>query len=414
MISSGSPLLAPFRVTLGVTGSVAAYKAVQLLRLLQQAGAEVEIILSERATEFVGAATFEGLLGKSVRQSMFVADSPGEAHVALAKRSDLILIAPATADTLAKLASGRASDLLSATVLCACCPVWVAPAMHPQMWANAATADNVRKLRDVYGVKFIGPEFGAVASGDLGLGRMSEPELIVQTLFANQRSQDLLGRHLVITAGPTEEPLDPVRFLGNRSSGKTGYALAAAARARGAQVTLISGPVHLDPPANARLIQVKTALEMQTQLDSVLGADLTLADAVIMAAAVADFRPAVEATEKLKRSEALSLNLEPNPDIIQSIAKRRRGPMPLLVAFALETGTDAQLLEHARHKLTSKGVDLICANLAKDALGQDTTRAFFVTAEGASEVPLSSKHELAARLLDRVVASLASARTETP
>ncbi|MDX2056085.1 MAG: bifunctional phosphopantothenoylcysteine decarboxylase/phosphopantothenate--cysteine ligase CoaBC [Polyangiaceae bacterium] len=407
MVSLEHRLLAGRRITLCVTGSVAAYKAVQLLRLLQQAGASLEVILSEHATEFVGASTFSGLLGKPIHQALFDAGSPGELHVTLAQRSELLLVAPATADTLAKLAGGRASDLLSATVLSARCQVWVAPAMHPDMWAHPATLENVRRLSELHGVRFVGPVHGAVASGDVGLGRMAEPEAIVGALARAFQPQDLLGKRFVVTAGPTEEPLDPVRYLGNRSTGKMGYALAQAARERGATVTLISGPVHLESPAGVQITQVETALQMQEALEQHMGPALANADALIMAAAVADFRPEIQSTEKLKKSSTLELKLKANPDLIATIAKQRQGSWPILVAFALETGSDERLLEQARHKLTTKGVDLVVANVAQEALGTETNRAFLVTANGEQALPTLSKSELAHRILDRVAQAFA-------
>jgi phosphopantothenoylcysteine decarboxylase/phosphopantothenate--cysteine ligase len=387
------------RVTVGVTGSIAAYKAVELVRLLQLAGAEVEVILSEAATEFVGAATFEGLLGRRVHQEMFT-PAGGELHVELGRRSEAIVVAPATADTLARMAAGRASDLLTATVLSARCPIWVAPAMHPNMWSHPATGRHVATLqRD--GVTFLGPVFGAVASGDEGVGRLLEPALILQALREGLTSRAALtGVHVVVTAGPTEEPIDAVRFLSNRSSGKMGYAIARALVGRGARVTLLSGPVAAAAPSGCEVRRVQTALELEEALLLVLGPGLTGAQAVVMAAAVADVRPRRAAPDKLEKAQLSELELEANPDILAGLGARRSGPWPLLIGFALETGADPHVLARARLKRERKRVDLVVANAAGESLGLETNRVFLVTAGGAQSLPTQSKAEVAAQIAD--------------
>jgi phosphopantothenoylcysteine decarboxylase/phosphopantothenate--cysteine ligase len=394
------------RVTLGVTGSIAAYKAAALLRLLRRAGASVEVVLSRAALEFVGPATFQGLNAKPPLGELFDRDHGGELHVDLARNSDAIVIAPASADCLARLATGRADDLIAAIALSARCPVLVAPAMHPNMWSHPATQRNVVTLgRD--GVRFVGPVDGEVASGDRGLGRMAEPEQIALEVSRLFSGGPLSGRRIVVTAGPTLEALDPVRSLSNRSSGKLGFALAERARARGADVTLIAGPVALSTPPGVRRVDVESALSLQRALWDALGPDLSKADALIMAAAVADYRPKAASESKLKRSGPLTLELEPNPDLLAEIGARRTAARPVLIGFALETDTDERIVASAREKLTKKRVDLVVANHAAESIGRDDIRITLVGPDTASPFGPVPKAEAAERLLDWLVARLA-------
>jgi phosphopantothenoylcysteine decarboxylase / phosphopantothenate---cysteine ligase len=391
--------LAHQRITLCVTGSVAAYKAVLLARLLLREGADVEVVLTRSAQHFVGAATFAGLTRKRVYEDMFDPSVPGEVHVELAARSDLLLIVPATADALARLASGRADDLLTALVLCATCPVLAAPAMHPSMWDHPATRRNVATLAADGRLELVGPVEGDVASGAYGVGRMAEPEAILERVIARFVEPTLRGRQIVISAGPTQEDVDPVRFIGDRSSGKMGFALAERAAALGATTTLITGPVHLDTPPGVRRIDVRSTAAMRSALWHALGDDLSGADALIMAAAVADYRPAEQHSQKLKRGQALTLALVPNPDLLAEIGRKRTGPRPVLVGFALETAEGEALITLGRDKFTKKGLDLLIANSAADALGTDTIRAELISANGNETLGPVSKELAAARIL---------------
>jgi len=393
------------RVTLCVTGSIAAYKAAALLRLLCKAGASVEVVLSRAALEFVGAATFQGLNGKPPLCELFDRARGGELHVDVAKNSDAVVIAPASADCLARLAAGRADDLIAAIALSARCPVLVAPAMHPNMWSHPATARNAATLA-ADGVRFVGPVHGEVASGDRGLGRMAEPEQIALAISALFSGGSLSGRRVVISAGPTVEALDPVRALTNRSSGKLGFALAERARARGAEVTLLAGPVALPTPAGVRRVDVESALSLRQALWEALGDDLSRADALIMAAAVADYRPRAASDTKLKRSGPLSLELEPNPDLLAEIGARRTSHRPVLVGFALETDAPPELEASAREKLTKKRVDLVVANHAAESIGRDDIRITLVGPDSAVPFGPAPKAEAAERLLDWLVQRL--------
>lgn len=402
--NSGFSALTGKTVILGVTGSIAAFKAVVLARLLIKEGAEVEVVLTARAREFVGAATFAGITSNLVSHDMFDAKSSGETHVSLTARADIIVIAPATADIIARLAQGRADDLLTATTLCARSPVLVAPAMHPAMWSHPATQRNVAQLKADGRVSFVGPERGEVASGDEGEGRMSEPDRIVATIRKLLTRQDLLGRHVVITAGPTVEDIDPVRFITNRSSGKMGYALAARAAERGARVTLISGPVNLPVPEGITRVQVRSAVEMQNALDSAMGQTLDRADALIMTAAVADYRLAQIADHKLKRELAeVSLSCVKNPDLLAEIGDRRRGVLPILVGFAVETAEDEALVKLARDKRRRKQVDVVVANRAEESLGRDDSRVWIVTETEAELVAMAPKPVVAEAILEQLV-----------
>jgi phosphopantothenoylcysteine decarboxylase / phosphopantothenate---cysteine ligase len=399
-----------------VTGSVSAYKAALLVRLLVRAGAEVQPIMTRSARRFLGEETLAGLTGRPVSFSMF--GSAGEPHVKLGAESDIIVVAPATADVLARIAHGRANDLISATVLCARCPVVFAPAMHPRMWLHPFTQANAERLRSVAGWQLIGPVFGEVASGEHGVGRLAEPEDIALGIVAALSSSasaaegtalrgSLSARHIVVTAGPTVEDWDPVRYLSNRSSGKMGFALAANAAERGAQVTLIAGPVSLPAPAGVRRIDVRSALDMRQALWSALGPELNQADALVMCAAVSDYRPRQALGSKLKRgSAALVLELEQNPDLLAEVGAARRGARPYLLGFAVESARAAALSEAARAKLAHKRVDAVVANAAEDALGTDTTRAVIVTAGEERWLEPGSKPAVASAIMGFVAEAL--------
>lgn len=403
-------------IALAVTGSVAAYKAVELARLLVKRGHRVLPLMTASATRFLGPVTLSGICGEPVATDMWDPSYAGELHVAIADRADVLAVVPATADILARLAQGRADDLVTATALCARGRVLVAPAMHPRMWSHPATQKNIAELARLGCVDVIGPVTGPVASGDVGMGRMAEPAAIATAIDAllcvaasNERSSqsiggDLSGRRIVVTAGPTFEPIDPVRFVGNRSSGKMGFAIAARAAARGAKVVLVAGPVALATPSGVDRRDVETAEQMREALGDALGPSLAGADALVMAAAVADFRPATPSATKIKKAEGAppSINLTRNPDLIAEIAARRTGRSPMLVAFALETGDDATVLDYARKKLTQKKVDLIVANAAHESLGLGENRVALVDATGASPFLSASKDAVADRILDRV------------
>jgi phosphopantothenoylcysteine decarboxylase / phosphopantothenate---cysteine ligase len=388
-------VLAGRRVLLGVTGGIAAYKSAVLARLLTAAGADVTTVLTESATRFVGADTFAGLTGRPAFTSLW--ERPGEVlHVRLAHETDLAVVAPITANVLAKLALGLADDLLTATLLEYRGPLVLAPAMHTGMWTAPATQANVETLRR-RGVVVVGPAEGALAHGDAGIGRMSEPEEIFHAVGAAGGDRDLQGLHVVVTAGPTYEPIDPVRFVGNRSTGKMGIAVAAQAHARGARVTLVLGPGTVPAPAGVDVVRIETAEELR---DAVRGLD---ADAVVMAAAVADFRPKAAADAKLKKDQGVpDLLLEPTPDVLSELAQGRR-PGQVLVGFAAETH-DVEAA--GRDKLVRKGVDLLVANLVGEAgtgFGADTNRAAILSAAGDDE-PMRTwtKAELAAAICDRI------------
>ncbi|HKO90420.1 MAG TPA: bifunctional phosphopantothenoylcysteine decarboxylase/phosphopantothenate--cysteine ligase CoaBC, partial [Polyangiaceae bacterium] len=354
------------QITLCVSGSIAAYKAAPLARLLVRAGANVQAVMTRSALRFLGRATLEGLTGRPVQSDLF--QGPGEPHVELAQRSDLIAVVPATADLLARLAHGRADDLITATVSCARCPVLIAPAMHPNMWAHTLTQANVERIRSLTSWQLLGPTLGEVASGETGIGRMLEPEQLAQAIEQElvgpsaAAPSKLSGRRIVVTAGPTVEDLDPVRFLTNGSSGKMGFAIAASAAQSGAQVTLIAGPVTLPTPAGVQRIDVRSALDMQAALQQALAPSTGGADALVMCAAVSDYRPRQRSSSKLKRSAAaLQLELEPNPDLLAEVGAARVGRKPFLLGFAVETAEGPQLVAAGRGKLLQKRVDAIVA-----------------------------------------------------
>jgi len=391
-------------VLLGVSGGIAAYKAALVARLLEAAGADVSVVLTENATRFIGPDTFSALTGAPAHTSLW--ERSGEVlHVRLAREAHVAVVVPATANVLAKLAHGHADDLLSATLLEATCPLVIAPAMHSGMWEHPATQANVEILRD-RGVTFVGPATGALAHGDEGIGRLEEPEDVVAAVRGALAPQDLAGHTLLLTSGPTHEPIDPVRFVGNRSTGKMGAALAAEALGRGASVTVVLGPGAVVPPG-VEVVPVQTTEEMR---DAVLER-FDDADAVVMAAAVADFRPKAIADAKLKKDAGVpELLLEPTPDILAELGERRGDQV--LVGFAAET---EDLEVAGRQKLTSKHLDLVVVNLVgrpDTGFGADTNQAMLL-AKGGEDEPLRrwTKRELAAAVMDRVAGLLGPGAT---
>jgi phosphopantothenoylcysteine decarboxylase / phosphopantothenate---cysteine ligase len=396
-----SPLQAR-RVLLGVTGGIAAYKAAYLVRRLRERGAEVQVVMTPAATRFVGPDTFAALTGREVHSEVFE-HAETVLHVRLAREADVAVVAPATANLVARLARGLADDLLTSTLLEFRGPLVVAPAMHSGMWGHPATIHNVDRIRD-WGVTVVEPVLGPLAAGDEGMGRMAEPEDIVaavETALAS-RAGPLAGTRVVVTAGPTFEPIDAVRFVGNRSSGKMGFLVAEEAERRGAAVTLVAGPTHLPDPPGVEVIRVETAEEMR-------GAVLSRfeeADAVVKAAAVADWRPKERVEEKIKKEAGPpDLLLEPTPDILRELGERKEHR--ILVGFAAETG---DLEQSGRRKLREKRLDLIVVNLVGEAetgFEADTNRALLLSADG-DDVPLRewTKRDLAAAICDRLAAVL--------
>ncbi len=389
------------RVLLGVTGGIAAYKACILVRLLRLRGATVRVVMTRSAERFVGPATFAALSDHRVYTDLWEA-SGGVPHVRLAHDADVAVVAPATANTLAKLAQGIADDLLTSTLLEASCPLVLAPAMHSGMWEHPATQANLTALA-ARGARLVGPARGALAAGDEGLGRMSEPEEILEAI-EDVVSGELAGRRIVVTAGPTWEPIDPVRFIGNRSTGKMGFAIAAEAFARGADVTLIVGPGTMDPPPGPVVVRVTTADEMHTAvLDASAGTD-----AVVMAAAVADFRPDGASDEKLKKEGGPpQIRLVPTPDILAELGASESDLV--LVGFAAET-RDVEAA--GREKLRRKGLDLLVANeVGREGtgFGWDTNRAAIVSGDGQDEALRTwTKVELASAICDRLAKLLSA------
>ena len=392
-------------IVIGVTGSIACYKAADLASKLTQAGALVDVILTDAAQKFITPLTFRSLTGRAVFTDMYDPQSElAEEHVALARRADALIIAPASATTIARLAHGMADDLVALTALATVAPVLVTPAMDAQMWAHTATVANVATLRE-RGVIIVGPAEGRLASGHSGQGRLVETETLIGALgIALGAVGDLARRRIVVSAGGTHEPIDPVRFIGNRSSGKMGFAIAEAARDRGAAVTLICGPTSIATPYGIERIDVETT----TQMGEAVRCAARGCDAVIMAAAPADFRAAQPADQKIKRTgAALTVDLAPNDDIIAGIS----GDF-VKVGFAAET---QDLVENARAKIAKKALDLIVANdvTARDAgFAADTNRVTLISASGdVEELRLMSKRDVAERILDRVVAMIEAPRS---
>ncbi len=390
------------RVVLGVTGGIAAYKAADVVRRLREAGAMVRVVMTAGAERFVAPLTFQALSGEPVRRHLL--DPEGEAamgHIELARWAEAVVVAPATAHLMARLAAGLADDLLATLCLATEAPVVLAPAMNRAMWVHPATQANRRTLQR-RGVRLVGPAEGAQACGETGPGRMVDPEVLVGAVVALLAPGPLAGRRVVVTAGPTREPLDPVRFVGNRSSGRMGYAVAAAAAEAGAEVTLVSGPVALEPPPGVRLVRVETAREMrEAALAAARGADIFVA-----AAAVADYRPAVPRPEKLpKAAERLTLELVRNPDIVREVAALPGAERPFVVGFAAETVPDPEALRaRAEAKRRDKGLDMIAANRVGPGLGFEVEdNALEVLWEGGrASLAQAPKPALARRLVELV------------
>lgn len=391
-------------IILGVTGGIAAYKAAELLRLLVKAGAEVHVVMTRSAQEFIAPLTFQTLSGNPVHTELFNLLQEQEiGHISLADRADLILIAPATANVIGKVANGIADDLLTTTVMATRAKVLFAPAMNSNMWENPVYRENHKKLESL-GYHFIEPAYGDLACGWQGQGKLPDPQQIFTSAHALLGSNDLAGKTVLVTAGPTREELDPVRFLSNYSSGKMGYAIACAARNRGARVILVSGPVNLPEPKGVETIQVVSAQEMyQVVMEKAEQADL-----IIKAAAVADFRPVVRGEQKIKKgdSETTVVELQRNLDILAELGQQKGSR--ILIGFAAET---QELLKHAREKLKNKNLDMIVANdVTQEGAGfdGDTNIVRFLMADGnMEELPQMTKQEVAEVLLDRAVALLA-------
>lgn len=392
------------RILLGVTGGIASYKSAWLARLLTQAGALVDVVLTRSAREFIGSVTFEALTGRPVH-TVLIGDGHALDHLRLARDAELVVIAPATADFLARAAHGHADELLSATLLAVTAPVLIAPAMNDRMWANAQVQANVQALR-AQGRILLDPGVGPLASPDegAGQGRMQEAETILQHAGRLLEAPGALrGRRVVVTAGPTREALDPVRYLSNHSTGKMGVALAEAAWRRGAEVTLVHGPLGVGVPDGICAKPIESTDEMA----GAVAEEIADCDVLVMAAAPADFRPADVASAKIKKTgKAPNLTLEETPDILKSTRDRRKAGM-LAVGFALETD---DLLEHAKKKLAAKGLQMIVANNAREAgagFGYDTNRVTIIGDDGSTEaLPLMSKREVADAILDRIEARL--------
>ena len=404
------------RVVLVVSGGIAAYKAVEVVRRLREAGARVQVLPSAHALDFVGAPTWEAISGEPIRTDMW-SDVHEVPHVRLGQRADLVLVAPATADLMARIVHGRADDLIGATILTARCPVVLAPAMHTEMWVNAATQSNVATLRE-RGMVVLEPATGRLTGADSGPGRLPEPDAIVATAIrvlqrgVSGLAPDLVGRHVLISAGGTREPMDPVRWVGNRSSGRMGYALARCAAARGAHVTLVSANVDLPAPAGVTVVPVETAEQMSAAMLGRAGTS----DVLVMAAAVADHRPAQVSADKLSKGEndnERTLTLVRTPDILAALVHARRldasRAQQVIVGFAAETATDeSDLIARGRAKLTRKGADLLVVNdvSAGAVFGHDNTRIVLLGRSGESVDVLAamagSKDTVADGLWDHV------------
>ncbi len=408
------------RVVLGVSGGIAAYKACELVRRFTESGDDVTVIPTEAALRFVGTATWEALSGKPVSSSVFD-DVASVAHVAVGKQADIVVVAPATANVVAKAAHGLADDLLTATLLTARCPVVLAPAMHTEMWQHPATQANVETLRS-RGVFVIPPAHGRLTGADTGLGRLPEPaEIFAYCREVLRRGEtaanDLAGRRVVVSAGGTREPLDPVRFLGNSSSGKQGYALAATAAARGADVVLVAANVSLPEPAGVKVVPVTSTDELHAAVLDVARD----ADAVVMAAAPADFKPAVRTDHKIKKradGTAPTIELVETPDVLAALVRQRGDSwIPVLVGFAAETGdVQAGVLAHARAKLRRKRCDLLVVNDVSGGgvFGADDNQAVILSAEGGeTSLPRGSKTDLAHAVWDQVSTRWSTTEGET-
>jgi phosphopantothenoylcysteine decarboxylase/phosphopantothenate--cysteine ligase len=399
-----SRLLNGKHIVLGVSGGIAAYKAIEFARNLTQSGALVDVMLTRSALEFLQPLPFETLTRRKVYSEVFIPWTDDlHGHISMAERADAMIVAPATANTIAKLAHGMADDMLTVSALACTAPLIIAPAMDHNMYLHPATQENLRILRE-RGVRLIGPERGPLASGAIGFGRLSPVERLTEAVRAAcAMSGPLAGKRVVVSAGPTRESIDPIRFVSNRSSGKMGYQIADAFLDAGALVTLISGPTALRPPGEAALVPVESAHEMaEAVAEAVTGADV-----LVMAAAVADYRPAEIATQKIKKSDAdLTLRMERTVDILASTSRAGL----LKVGFAAETH---DLLASAQDKLTRKQLDLIVANEGPATMGSDESRAYFLTREGEpEELPLMPKSDLAHLIVERVVQLLTNAATD--
>lgn len=396
-------------VLLGITGGIAAYKMANVASALRKTGAEVHCILTQNATQFITPLTFETLSNNRCIVDTFDRNFQYDvAHVSLAKKADVILIAPATANVIAKLAHGLADDMLTTTVLAARCPKLIAPAMNTAMLENPATQENLATLRR-YGFTVIEPATGMLACKDVGSGKLPEPEVLCEEIYrVIAREKDLQGLHITVTAGPTQESLDPVRFLTNHSSGKMGYAIAREAMLRGADVTLISGPVALKAPLGVKLVNITTAQEM---LEGVQTA-LPQTDVLVMAAAVADYRPAVVADQKMKKGEGdMSIPLERTGDVLGWVAQNRH-PGLFVCGFSMET---EHMLENSQKKLTKKKLDMIVANNLKTqgaGFGVETNVVTLITQDWVEELPLLGKDEVAGKLLTAIAAQRQTAAAE--
>jgi len=391
-------MIAGKRVVLGITGGIAAYKAIEVCRRLVDAGAHVSPVMTTGAQHFVGATTFSALASEPVQTSLWSEADPIP-HTRLGQAADIIVVCPATARVISDLTTGRSADLLTATLLATRAPVVLCPAMHTEMWEHPAVEENLATLRR-RGVHIVEPESGRLAGGDVGTGRLASPERVVAAVDAVLTPQDLTGLSVLVTAGGTREPLDPVRFLGNRSSGKQGHALAEEAAARGAKVSLVT-TVALPAPDGAEVVRVSTAAEMEAAVAERAGS----ADVVVMAAAVADFRPVEVSIEKIKKTEGIpDIRLEPTPDILAGLGARKR-PGQTLVGFAAET---FDVTEFAKSKLARKGADLIVANdVSAPGVGfeHDTNQVLIISASGMEhDVALTGKREIARAVLDAALA----------
>jgi len=385
-------------IVLGVTGGIAAYKACEIVSRLKKLHANVRVVMTEHACRFVAPLSFETLSGNPVYVSQFDHNWEIE-HISLAKSADLMLIAPATANIIGKIANGIADDLMSTTAMAMTAPMLIAPAMNTAMWKNPATQKNVATLAE-RGVKYVGPESGFLACGDADMGRMSEPVKIVEEVCRLlTREKDLTGKHVLVTAGPTREMIDPVRFLSNRSTGKMGYAIAEAARDRGARVTLVSGPVTLPSVQGVEMVNIQSTLELYEEVTT----RAKTADVVIQAAAPADFRPESVADKKIKKTgDDMTLHLVPNPDIAAKLGSEKREGQ-ILVAFAAETN---DMLENAQKKLVKKNADMVVANdvtMPGAGFAGSTNCVTLITREDMVSLPLMSKREVADAILDRVM-----------
>ncbi len=394
-------------ILVGVGGGIAAYKAAELVRMLDKAGATVQVAMSARAQKFVGAMTFQALTRRPVFTDLFsLTEEATIGHIAMADKADLVIIAPATANVIGRLAMGMADDAVTSIALATRAPVLIAPSMNLNMWNHPITRANLLRLTEIAKYRVVGPGDGFLACRWTGPGRLAEPEDIAEAAATLLSTQDLAGKRLVVSAGPTYEAIDPVRFVGNRSSGKMGIALASAAKRRGADVTLILGPSAVPPPIGVTTSHVETAAQLQWALNNAAKG----ADAIIMTAAVADYRPANVAEEKLKRGQLgpkTAINLVANPDLLAELGRTRKGKSPLLVGFAAET---EDVINNAFKKLESKKVDLIVANDVSEpnsGFAVDTNHVQLVDGGGeVIDVPPAPKTEVAHRILDKIVEML--------